>query len=154
MDCVYLVIREETRMCSLLWPHANWRCPEKCGSGIGGGLPFQHKNLETQPKKLILSEQKKRKSRMPYNVDFQSSEQGVLSEQTCLAFTSANFYSCSDIGKKKMILWWEKFRLWLTDSSQPTSLVETEILVWECLRIWKVCCHLNWFSVPFLKKTT
>lgn len=38
---------------------------------------------------------------MPYNVDFQSSEQGVLSEQTRLAHTSANFYSCSDIGKKK-----------------------------------------------------
>lgn len=101
MDCVYLVIREETRMCSLLWPHANRRCSEKSGSGIGGRLPFQHENLETQPKKLILSEQKERKSRMPYNVDFQSSEQGVLSEQTRLAHTSANFYSCSDIGKKK-----------------------------------------------------
>lgn len=38
---------------------------------------------------------------MPYNVDFQSSEQGVLSEQTCLAHTSANFYSCFDIFKKQ-----------------------------------------------------
>lgn len=155
-------------MCSLLWPHANRRCSEKCGSGIGGRRPFQHKNLDTQPKKLILSEQKKRKSRMPYNVDFQSSEQGVLSEQTCLAHTSANFYSCSDIGKKKkpnMILWWEKFRVWLTDSSQPTCFTNVTRVMprwkWDIglrsesvLRIWKLCAATKTgFQSLFLKKT-
>lgn len=38
---------------------------------------------------------------MPFRVVFQSSEQGVLSEQTCPAHTGVNFYLCSDIGGKK-----------------------------------------------------
>lgn len=43
LDFVYLVIREETQMCSFLWPHANWRSMERCGSGMGRRLPIPNK---------------------------------------------------------------------------------------------------------------
>ena len=71
MDFFYLVIREETQMCSFVWPRANWRSTERCGSawvenwrssGEGG-----------------------KESRNPHNADSQSSEQGTEPGQTWLA---------------------------------------------------------------------